>query len=55
MARTALSIKVKLKDRKELAQMLSGGVQQVRVLLRAVALLQLGKVSVRRASPALFL
>jgi putative transposase len=43
MARTALSIKIKLKDQKELAQMLSGGVQQVRVLLRAVALLQLGK------------
>ena len=43
MARPALSIKVKPKHQKELAQMLSGGVQQVRVLLRAVALLQLGE------------
>jgi putative transposase len=43
MARTALSVKLKIKDQKELVQMLSGGVQQVRVLLRAVVLLQLGK------------
>ena len=43
MARPALSIEVTTKDRKELRQLLSGGVQQVRVTLRAVALLQLAK------------
>src|SRR5580700_1763467 len=43
MARPALSIEVTAKDRKELRQLLSGGVQQVRVTLRAVALLQLAK------------
>ena len=43
MARPALSITIRPKDQKELAQMLSGGVQQVRVVLRAVALLQLAK------------
>jgi putative transposase len=42
MARPTLSIDVTAKDRKELKQLLSGGVQQVRVVLRAVALLQLG-------------
>jgi putative transposase len=43
MARAALRIEVTTKDRKELRKLLSGGVQQVRVVLRAVALLQLGK------------
>jgi transposase len=43
MVRRALSIEVPPKDRKELALLLSGGVQQVRVVLRAIALLQLGK------------
>src|SRR5919106_7009772 len=43
MARPALSITIKPKDQKELAQMLSGGVQQVRATLRAMVLLQLGK------------
>jgi putative transposase len=43
MARPALSIEVTAKDRKKLRRLLSGGVQQVRVTLRAVALLQLAK------------
>ena len=43
MARAALRIEVTTKDRKELQKLLSGGVQQVRVVLRAVALLQLAK------------
>lgn len=43
MGRPPLSIDVASKDRKELAQLLSGGVQQVRVVLRALALLQLAK------------
>jgi putative transposase len=43
MARAALRIEVRTKDRKELEKLLSGGVQQVRVVLRAVALLQLAK------------
>jgi hypothetical protein len=43
MARPALSIEVTPKDKKELRTLLSGGVQQVRVVLRAVALLQLAK------------
>lgn len=43
MGREALRIEVAAKDRKELQQLLSGGVQQVRVVLRAVALLQLGR------------
>ena len=51
MARPALSIKVTSKDRKELYKLLSGGIQQVRVVLRAVALLQLAKgVSAPRVS-----
>lgn len=51
MARRALSIEVRPKDRKELALLLSGGVQQVRVVLRAIALLQLSKgVSAPRIS-----
>ena|ERR1700722_13406722 len=43
MGRAALSIDVKTRDRKELGKLLSGGVQQVRVVLRALALLQLAK------------
>jgi transposase len=41
MGRTALRIRVTNKDQRELRELLSGGVQQVRVVLRAVALLQL--------------
>jgi putative transposase len=43
MGRPPLSIDVAQKDQKELAGLLSGGVQQVRVVLRALALLQLAK------------
>jgi len=43
MARPALRIGVTSKDRKELRKLLSGGVQQVRVVLRAVALWQLAQ------------
>jgi putative transposase len=43
MGRPPLSIEVKQKDQNELAQLLSGGVQQVRVVLRALALQQLAK------------
>jgi putative transposase len=43
MARASLRIEVTSKDRKALQNLLSGGVQQVRVVLRAVALLQLAK------------
>jgi putative transposase len=43
MARAPLSIEVSPKDQKELRKLLSGGVQQVRVVLRALALLQLAK------------
>jgi hypothetical protein len=51
MARKALRIKVPSKDRKELRELLSGGVQQVRVVLRALALSQLAKgVSAPRIS-----
>jgi putative transposase len=51
MARPALRIKVKTKDRKKLRNLLSGGIQQVRVTLRALALLQLaGGVSAPRIS-----
>src|SRR5690349_14892212 len=41
--RPPLSIDVAAKDQKEIAKLLSGGVQQVRVVLRALALLQLAK------------
>jgi len=41
MARPPLSIDVTSKDQKELRVLLSGGVQQVRVVLRALTLLQL--------------
>ena len=43
MARAALCIEVTTKDRKKLQKLLSGGVQQVRVVLRALALLQLAR------------
>ena len=43
MARPALRIDVSTKDQRELQGLLSGGVQQVRVVLRALALLQLAK------------
>src|SRR6202051_1551180 len=43
MARAALRIEVTTRDRKAWRKLLSGGVQQVRVVLRAVALLQLAQ------------
>ncbi len=43
MARPALRIEVSARDQKELRKLVSGGVQQVRVVLRALALLQLAK------------
>ena len=43
MARRPLSIYVTAKDQKALTRLLSGGVQQVRVVLRALALLQLAR------------
>ena len=43
MARPALRIKVSRKDREELQTLVKGGVQQVRVVLRALALLQLAQ------------
>jgi putative transposase len=43
MARPALRIHISKKDQKELKKLLSGGVQQVRVVLRAMALLQIAK------------
>jgi hypothetical protein len=43
MARPALRIDVTRKDQKELKELLSGGVQQVRVVLRALALAQMAK------------
>jgi transposase len=51
MARPALRILVSAKDRKELQTLVRSGVQQVRVILRALALLQLAKgVSAPRIS-----
>jgi putative transposase len=51
MARPALRIEVSTKDQKQLHILLSGGVQQVRVVLRALALLQLAQgVSAPRIS-----
>jgi putative transposase len=51
MARPALRIEVAKQDQKALREVLSGGVQQVRVVLRAVALSQLAKgVSAPRIS-----
>ena len=43
MARPALSIKVAAKDQKKLQKLLSGGIQQVRVVLRGLVLLQLAR------------
>jgi transposase len=43
MGRPALRIEVAKKDQRELEKMLSGGVQPVRVVLRAMALRQLAK------------
>ena len=43
MGRPALSIEGTPKDQKELANIVSGGVQQVRVVLRALALLHLAQ------------
>jgi putative transposase len=43
MARPALRIEITSKDKKELRKLLSGGVQQVRVVLRAIALLRLAE------------
>jgi len=43
MGRPPLRIDIVPKDQKELAKLLSSGVQQVRVVLRALALLQLAK------------
>ena len=43
MARPPLRIQVRKKDQKSLEELLAGGVQQVRVVLRAIALLQLAR------------
>ena len=43
MARPALSIDVAQRDQRELRGLLKGGVQQVRVVLRSLALLQLAE------------
>jgi len=43
MGRPSLKIDVAKKDQRELRKLLKGGVQQVRVVLRAMALLQLAK------------
>ena len=43
MARPPLRIEIAAKDQKALEELLAGGVQQVRVVLRALALLQLAK------------
>jgi putative transposase len=43
MGRPPLNIDVKPKHQRELADLLSGGVQQVRVVLRALALLQMAE------------
>jgi transposase len=45
MARRPISVKVKSKDLARIEQMLHAGVQQVRVVLRALALRQFGKGS----------
>jgi putative transposase len=50
MARAALRINVTKKDQKALKTLLSAGAQQVRVVLRALALLQLGNASAPRIS-----
>ena len=43
MARRPLSVSISAKDQEELQTLLSSGVQQVRVVLRALVLLQLAK------------
>jgi transposase len=43
MGRPPLRVEVKQKDRSKLTELLHGGLQQVRVVLRALALLQLAK------------
>ena len=43
MARPALRFEIRAKDQRTLEKLLSGGVQQVRLVLRALALLQLAK------------
>jgi len=43
MARPALRFEISARDRKTLGTLLSGGVQQVRVILRALALVQLAE------------
>ena len=43
MARPALRLEVSAQDQKELRKLVSGGVQQVRVVVRALALLQLAR------------
>ena len=54
MGRPPLSIQVKPKDQDILMKLLSGGIQQVRVVLRALALLQLAKgISAPRISSAI--
>ena len=54
MGRPPLSVEVKQKDQNELTELLSGGIQQVRVVLRALALLQLAQgVSAPRIGTAI--
>jgi putative transposase len=54
MGRPALHFEVSTKDRKELNTLLNGGIQQVRVVLRALALLQLARgISAPRISDTL--
>jgi transposase len=56
MGRPALQFAVSQRDQKELKTLLGGGVQQVRVVLRALALLQLSKgASAPRISESVFL
>lgn len=43
MARSALRFEISTRHQKELKKLLTGGIQQVRVILRALALLQLAK------------
>ena len=43
MGRPALKINIAKKDQQELRKLVKGGVQQVRVVLRALALLQLAE------------
>src|SRR5215471_5060754 len=43
MGRPALKVDISKKDQQELRKLVKGGVQQVRVVLRALALLQLGE------------